>query len=141
MQWGYDPSTITIETGQALTFTNSGQVGHTATAEDGSFDTGLLENGQSATIEFDNPGEFPYFCQPHRWMVGTIIVEGEPLDGGTTGAVFEDDPDPPSISFARAAIFAGVLIALVFGAAYAVRRPNHATTEEPAAPTAEGPGD
>jgi plastocyanin len=141
MQWGYDPSSITIETGQALTFTNSGRIGHTATADDGSFDTGLLENGQSATIQFDNPGEFPYFCQPHRWMLGTIIVEGESTGGTAAGAVFDDDPDPPSISFARAALFAGVLIALVFGAAYAMRRPSHHAPEEPAATAGDGPGD
>jgi plastocyanin len=141
MQWGYDPKTITIETGQALEFTNSGRIGHTATAKDGEFDTGLLAGGQSATIEFDNPGEFQFFCQPHPWMTATIIVEGEPVGNTTTTAVTRDEPDPPSISFAKAAIFAGILIALVFGAGYAMRRPNRAS-DEPVAPAApEGPGD
>ncbi|HEX5166394.1 MAG TPA: ScyD/ScyE family protein [Thermomicrobiales bacterium] len=135
MQWGYDPKTITIETGQALTFTNSGRIGHTATAKDGDFDTGLLQGGQSATIEFDKPGEFQFYCQPHPWMTATIIVEGEPVGNTTTTAVTRDEPDPPSISFAKAAIFAGILIALVFGAGYAMRRPNRAA-EEPAAPAA-----
>ncbi len=141
MQWGYDPATITIETGQALTFTNGGRIAHTATANDGGFDTGLLEGGQSATIQFDEPGEFAYFCQPHPWMLGTIIVEGEPSGDAAPAAALADEPDPPSISFARAAIFAGILIALVFGAAYLMRRQDHVVVEEPATPAADGPGD
>ncbi|MDQ3548664.1 MAG: ScyD/ScyE family protein [Chloroflexota bacterium] len=143
LQWGYDPPSITIETGQALTFTNNGRIGHTATASDGEFDTGLLENAQSATILFENPGEFAYFCQPHPWMLGTVIVEGEPTGDATTAAAIQDEPNPPSISFARAAIFAGILIALVFGAGYAMRRPKHAAAiDDPPAPaTADGPDD
>jgi plastocyanin len=144
MAWGYDPATITVQTGQALTFTNTGRVAHTATANSGEFDTGSLRGGQSATIQFDNPGEFQYFCQPHPWMVGTIIVEGEPVGEQAVAAAFGDEEDPPSISFARAAIFAGILIALVFGAGYAMRRPNHVqvATDEPAAPgPSDGPAD
>jgi hypothetical protein len=74
-------------------------------------------------------------------MTATIIVEGEPVGNTTTTAITRDEPDPPSISFAKAAIFAGILIALVFGAGYAMRRPNRAS-DEPVAPAApEGPGD
>ncbi|HYI16847.1 MAG TPA: ScyD/ScyE family protein [Thermomicrobiales bacterium] len=141
MQWGYDPATITIETGQALTFTNAGRIAHTATANNGSFDTGSLPGGQSATIQFDNPGEFAYFCQPHPWMLGTVIVEGEPVGDTAAPAALADEPDPPSISFARAALFSGVLITLVFGAAYAMRRKDHTVVEEPTMPAADGPGD
>lgn len=139
MQWGYDPKTITIQTGQALTITNTGRIGHTATASDGTFDTGLLEGGQSFEVQFNKPGEIQFFCQPHPWMTGTIIVEGEPIGDTATTVVAHDEPDPPSISFAKAAIFAGILIALVFGAGYAMRRPNR--TDEPAAPTSDGPAD
>ncbi len=140
MQWGYDPASITIETGQALTFTNQGRIAHTATGKEGGFDTGLLEGGQSATIQFDSPGEFQYFCQPHPWMIGTVIVEGEPVGGTTSTTAFQDEPDPPSISFTRAAIFAAVLIALVFGAGYAMRRQDHdeIVPDETATPTATG---
>lgn len=137
LQWGYDSPTTTIQTGQALTFTNSGRIGHTATAKDGEFDTGLLEGGQSTTIQFDEPGQYQFFCQPHPWMNGTIIVEGEPIASASTAAPVQDEPDPPSISFATAAIFAGVLIALVFGAGYAMRRPGR--HDEPAAPASDGP--
>ena len=24
---------------------------------------------------FDEPGTFPYYCIPHPWIVGTVIVE------------------------------------------------------------------
>jgi plastocyanin len=44
------------------------------TAADGSFDTGLVAPGASATLEFDTPGLFAYVCTPHPWMKGSVAV-------------------------------------------------------------------
>jgi plastocyanin len=136
MQWGYDPAEVTIEVGQAVTFTNTGRVAHTATASNGEFDTGLIEGGQSVTIVFNNPGEFDYFCTPHPWMKAKITVTGEG-GAGDVAAVVRDEPDPPAISLTTALIFVGALIALVFGIGFALRRapsPSVAPTSPPAPP-------
>lgn len=73
--FAFNPKTLNIKAGSAVTFTNNDDVAHTATADDGSFDTGLLSKGQSKTITFDKKGTYPYFCTPHPKMRATITVE------------------------------------------------------------------
>ena len=71
---GFSPQTVTIEAGQSVTFVNAHDDPHTATG--GSFDTGILQPGLIATIIFDEPGTFPFACQIHPEMTGTIEVTG-----------------------------------------------------------------
>ena len=44
----YSPANVTVAVGDTVTWTNSDQISHTATADGGSFDTGPLGNGASA---------------------------------------------------------------------------------------------
>ena len=73
--YSYSPATLTIKVGDTVTWTNQDSVGHTATADDNSFDTGILTKGKSGTITFNKAGTYPYHCTPHPVMKGTIIVE------------------------------------------------------------------
>jgi plastocyanin len=70
----FSPSTITVHVGDTITWTNDGPSAHTATARDGSFDTGLLHKDASASHTFTQPGTFTYFCRIHPFMHGTVIV-------------------------------------------------------------------
>ncbi len=84
----FSPSNLTVTVGESVTFTNQGDNLHTATAEDGSFDTGIVNPGSSATVTFDSPGSFPYLCNVHgSKMSGVITVTGTAGggDGGGTG--------------------------------------------------------
>lgn len=139
MAWGYQPNDITIQTGQAVTFLNTGQVGHTATANDGAFDTSFLEHDQSSTVTLNEPGSYSYICQPHPWMMGVINVEGEPVDpgGDDEGGAAVIDVDPPTINPWLAVGFVGGIIALVFLGGFLMRRRNHdePVATEPPAPT------
>ena len=67
--------TITISAGDSVTWTNQDAIAHTATADDGLWDTGLLTQGQSKTITFTTPGTFSYHCTPHPSMTATIVVQ------------------------------------------------------------------
>jgi plastocyanin len=58
-----------------LTWYNADVETHTVTAGDGSFDSGPIAPGESWTLEFTEPGSFPYFCRPHPWMKGVVTVE------------------------------------------------------------------
>ena len=59
-----------------MTFTNVGDIPHTATdIKQTNWDTGILEKGQSKTINFSQPGNYYYICAPHPWMYGQVIVE------------------------------------------------------------------
>ena len=59
--------------GTTLTVTNADSDPHTLTADDGSFDTGRIDPGTSATITLDQPGTYTYHCNFHESMTGTII--------------------------------------------------------------------
>lgn len=68
-------STTTIKVGDSVRWTNFDVVAHTATADDGSFDTGLLNQGESKTIIFNTNGTYNYHCTTHPWMKAKIIVK------------------------------------------------------------------
>jgi plastocyanin len=71
---------LTVRVGTAVTWTNNdGNVAHTTTSDDGVWDSGLLSGGGTFNVTFDQPGVYPYYCQPHggpggQGMSGTIIV-------------------------------------------------------------------
>jgi plastocyanin len=70
----FEPATLTVEPGTTVTWINSGVAPHTATAEDGSFDSGTLESGATFEQTFADPGTYAYLCQIHPDMTGTIEV-------------------------------------------------------------------
>lgn len=75
------PASITIDVGDTLTWTNNGLFPHTATADDGTFDSGQVESGESYQFTFETAGTFPYHCQNHggpggQGMSGEVIVQG-----------------------------------------------------------------
>lgn len=71
---------VTVPVGTAVTWTNKDSgPRHSATASDGSFDTGLFDTGEEATITFDKAGTFVYYCTLHgspdgSGMAATITV-------------------------------------------------------------------
>jgi plastocyanin len=73
--YAYSEQTITVKVGEKVTWTNNDTVAHTATADDGSFDTGMIEPGQSGSVAFDTAGTYTYHCTPHPNMTATIVVE------------------------------------------------------------------
>ena len=70
----FSPASTTIHVGDTITWSNSGPSSHTATARNGSFNTGILKKGQSASHTFTQPGTYAYACQIHPFMHGTIVV-------------------------------------------------------------------
>jgi len=79
-EYAYFPSRTRVKPGTAVTFTNVGDIVHTATATKvagagtGDWDTGALAKGESKTITFKELGTYYYICTPHPWMYGQIIV-------------------------------------------------------------------
>lgn len=70
----FDPADLAIKAGDTVTFTNQDGVPHTATADDGSFDTGRLTRGKSASLTFSAKGSYAYHCAVHPTMKGKITV-------------------------------------------------------------------
>ncbi len=74
IDFAFSPSTMTIHVGDTVTWTNVGKAPHSATANDHSFNTGILQPGQSGSHTFTAAGTFTYYCIVHPWMHGTITV-------------------------------------------------------------------
>ncbi len=73
--FAFSPATLTVKVGDKVTWTNQDSVGHSATADDGSFDTGVLQQGQSGNATFNKAGTYAYHCSVHPTIKGTIIVQ------------------------------------------------------------------
>lgn len=71
----FQPATVNVGVAGTVEWTNLDSAPHTATAVNGSFDTGTLSQGQSsASISFPTAGRFEYRCAIHSSMRGTVIV-------------------------------------------------------------------
>ena len=79
--FAFAPTELTVAAGSEITFTNLDSAPHTVTAgtDDGPmtdlFDSGLLQQGESITFVFDDPGTYAYFCDRHPPMQASITVE------------------------------------------------------------------
>jgi plastocyanin len=70
----FRPARLEIASGTTIVWSNDGQVMHTVSAKDGSFDSGPIEPGERRGITFSRPGTFPFHCTPHPFMQGVIVV-------------------------------------------------------------------
>ena len=66
--FAFAPANLTVAVGDTITFINKDGAPHTATATDGSFDTGRLRRNDDATITVEAPGTVNYFCEVHPSM-------------------------------------------------------------------------
>src|SRR4051794_29309160 len=88
----FDPPQLETTTGSAILFANVGGKPHTFTADDGSFDSGVVppgpEGGRFAgtnvSITISKPGTFGFHCEIHpAAMKGTVTVTGDARAGPT----------------------------------------------------------
>ena len=73
----YTPNTASVTDRSTVTWNNIDSTPHTATADDGSFDTGIINGGSSGSaIISANSGTtvIPYHCSVHPEMRGTLQV-------------------------------------------------------------------
>lgn len=75
MNFEFDPDTLTIQVGTTVTWGNAAGTSHTSNSDEAVWGSGTLNEGDEFSFTFDEAGTFPYFCQVHPTMRGTIIVE------------------------------------------------------------------
>ena len=69
---------VTIAAGTTVTWANCEPANidsHTATAQDATWHSGFLAPGAKYSRVFTEVGRFAYFCEPHPFMHGVIIVQ------------------------------------------------------------------
>jgi plastocyanin len=73
--FSFQPARLEVRPGATVVWSNQGQVIHTVTAEDGSFDSGEIDPGAQGRITFSRPGTYRYHCTPHPFMRGVVVVK------------------------------------------------------------------
>jgi plastocyanin len=71
----YSEAMLEIAIGTTIEWKNDDPLPHTITADDSSFDSGLIENGQVWRYTFTRPGTYAFHCTPHPFMKGTVVVK------------------------------------------------------------------
>lgn len=74
VEFTYQPDPVVVQIGGKVTWQNQDTAPHTATADDGNWDTGTIEKGKLGSATFKEPGTFTYFCEIHPTMKGTVEV-------------------------------------------------------------------
>jgi len=70
----YSPSSASAQVGQTVIWRNNDSVAHTATADGGAFNTGLIGPGGQVSVTMTSAGNFPYHCNVHSGMVANLSV-------------------------------------------------------------------
>lgn len=70
----YFPEDLTINAGATVTWVNEDSAPHDAADRDETWNTELLNQGDSDAVTFDAPGTFEYYCTIHPFMEGVITV-------------------------------------------------------------------
>ncbi len=76
VDFGFETESIQVPVGTTVTWTNDGDVIHTATSRDGLWDSAIMNPGDTFSYTFDEAGTHEYLCTLHPNMVGEIVVTG-----------------------------------------------------------------
>ena len=74
----FEPAAVRVKPGTKVTWVNCGPQGdesHTSTSDTNVWGSSLLPPGAVFTRTFAGAGAFPYHCEPHPGMRGTVTVE------------------------------------------------------------------
>lgn len=88
----YQPEITQVSEGSTITWDNRDSVTHTASADDGSFDTGSIFPGTSRSAVVQGSGVIPYHCNIHPFMTGSIQVSSTvgnyPVGGDSSSKLY-----------------------------------------------------
>ncbi len=73
--FAFGPSSMTVAKGTTVTWQNNDNVAHTATSNNGTWDTGTINPGSSSSLKFDSAGTWAYHCAVHPMMTATLVVQ------------------------------------------------------------------
>jgi plastocyanin len=81
----FEPADATVAPGTTLMWINYDQAQHTVTADDGQFDSGVLDPGDIFVVTVEGAGKLTYHCTLHPEMKGSVTLgEGDGGEATTT---------------------------------------------------------
>ena len=122
----FDPPELEVAAGTRVILANVGGLPHSLTADDGSFDTGVVEpgaeggrfHGNSTSVKIDEPGTYPFFCIIHPAAMRGVLTVTEEQAGEEVFSTppLDDDSGPiaPLVSTAEVAMNDGEDLGLGF---------------------------
>lgn len=105
-QMHFEPAQITIKPGDTVEWKNEDIFSHTVTANDQSFDSGLIAPGQTWRTTFTKETDVAYHCRPHPNMTASLVVtsgntqsrmQSRGSGGGTPSLLFTPPTSPHEI--------------------------------------------
>jgi LPXTG-motif cell wall-anchored protein len=75
VDFDFAPKDVTVKVGDTVAWKNNGKAPHTATANNGAFDSGRMNAGQEFSFTFQQAGTFEYVCSFHDTMVAKVTVQ------------------------------------------------------------------
>lgn len=73
----FGPTDLAVSVGDTIVWTNDeAGIGHTATSNDGLWNSEMLRPGDTFEFTFTEAGTFTYFCTIHPSMQASITVSG-----------------------------------------------------------------
>lgn len=73
-RYAFTPARIVVPAGTTVEWVNEDEVVHTATSQNGAWDSGAIRPGERWRARFDEAGRYPYLCAPHPYMQGMVVV-------------------------------------------------------------------
>jgi plastocyanin len=108
------PTSARVAPGTAVSFLNRSAEAHLITGANGTWGDmdRPLAPGASVTVQFDEPGVYPYTCALHRGMTGAVVVGDPGADAVTAAATISQPPGGMSPQAALAMLaLSGVAVA------------------------------
>ena len=97
--FAFSPNPVTIQVGDSVKWTNSDGAAHTVTADNGSFGSDSLSDGETFSHTFGQAGTFAYHCDIHPSMKGAVQV-GARSTTTTTAAPTTTTAPPTTVTTA-----------------------------------------
>jgi plastocyanin len=73
--FAFAPATLTVTAGTTVTWKNEDDSPHRIGDQNGTFKSAALDTDDTFSHAFTAPGEYPYICTIHPYMVGKIVVK------------------------------------------------------------------
>ncbi len=100
-QMHFEPAQLSVKAGEIIVWKNEDIFAHTVTADDGSFDSGLIAPGQSWQTTIKSQGTIAYHCRPHPNMTASLQISAasESSTQNDSVAAHGSEPGETSLRF------------------------------------------
>ena len=93
---GFSPSSLEVESGDTVVWTNDGSATHDVSADDGTFQSGPMAPAQSFTFTFETNGTYVYRSTTDADLTGSVVVGGAAIGSAQSASPFVATDNLPS---------------------------------------------